>query len=146
MPECEERNLTVRWLWKWIAQERKSRGIGRTEFARMLGIRRETLYRIEEVRGGGSEASTLIDALEHLGALGAVAEIDGLEWHGAVMSLSKRETEKYDAIARDSNLTRAQVIRQLAAEGLVERARSKPQSGIRRANGQTVSGGEPTDR
>ena len=50
MAGSEERNLTVRWLWKWIAQERKSRGIGRTEFARMLGIRRETLYRIEEVR------------------------------------------------------------------------------------------------
>ena len=46
-----------------------------------------------------------------------------MEWHGAVMSLSKRETERYDAIARANNLTRAQVIRQLAAEGLVERGR-----------------------
>jgi len=121
MSGSEERNLTVRWLWRWIARERKSRGIGRTEFARMLGIRRETLYRIEEVRGGGSEASTLIDALEQLGALGAVAEIDGMDWHGAVLSLSKHETERYDAIAEASGLSRAQVIRQLAAEGLLAR-------------------------
>jgi len=121
----EERNLTVRWLWKWIARERKKRGISRSEFARRLGIRRETLYRIEEVRSGGSEASTLIDALELLGALGAIAEIDGMDWHGTALSLSKHETKKYDAIARDSNLTRAQVIRQLAAEGLLARGRPR---------------------
>jgi len=93
----------------------------------MLGIRRETLYRIEEVRGGGSEASTLIDALEQLGALGAVAEIDGMDWHGAVMSLSRHETERYDAIAETNGITRGQVIRQLAAEGLL--ARRKPRGG-----------------
>jgi len=127
MSGSEERNLTIRWLWRWIARERKSRGIGRTEFARMLGIRRETLYRIEEVRGGGSEASTLIDALEQLGALGAVAEIDGMDWHGAVMSLSRHETERYDAIAETNGITRGQVIRQLAAEGLL--ARRKPRGG-----------------
>jgi len=124
MSESEKRNLTARWLWKWIARERKKQGIGRTEFARRLGIRRETLYKIEEVQGGASNASTLLDALEQLGVLGAVAEIDGMDWHGAVlMSLSKHEKEKYDAIAETNGITRGQVIRQLAAEGLVARGR-----------------------
>ena len=125
----EERNLTVRRLWKWIARERKRRGISRTEFAQRLGIRRETLYKIEEVRCGGSEASTLIDALEQLDALGAVAEIDNTDWHGAALSLSKREAERYDAIAEDSGVSRAQVVRQLAAEGLVARATADRASG-----------------
>jgi len=116
----KEDNLTVRWLWKWIARERKRRKINRSEFARRIGIRRESLYRIEE-GGGGSAASTLLDALEQLEALGAVAEIDELNWHGVAVSLSKRETERYDAIAKDSRLSRAQVIRQLAAEGLLAR-------------------------
>ncbi len=69
----------------------------------------------------GSTASTLLDALERLGALGAVAEIDSMDWHGAVMSLSKHETERYDTLAEDSGISRAQVIRQLAAEGLLAR-------------------------
>ena len=116
----EERNLTARWLWKWIARERKKRGITRSEFARRLGVRRETLYRMEEGRTG-STASTLLDALDRLGALGAVAEIGELNWHGAAVSLSKNETKRYDAIADDSGLSRAQVIRQLAAEGLIAR-------------------------
>ncbi len=84
-------------------------------------LHRNRPCRIEEVRGGGSEASTLLDALEQLGALGAVAEIGDMDWHGAVMSLSKHETERYDALAKDSGITRAQVIRQLAAEGLLAR-------------------------
>jgi len=137
MSVSEEQNLTVRWLWKWIARERKKRGISRAEFARRLGIRRETLYRIEEVRGGGSEASTLIDALEQLGALGAIAEIDGMDWHGAALSLSKHETKKYDAIAETNNLTRAQVIRQLAAEGLL--ARRRPRRGDTKAIAENVA-------
>jgi len=115
-----EDNLTVRWLWKWIARERKRRKINRSEFARRIGIRRESLYRIEECEVG-SAASTLLDALEQLEALGAIAEIGELEWHGAAVSLSKNEIRRYDAIARDSGLSRAQVIRQLAAEGLFAR-------------------------
>lgn len=121
MAGSEERNLTVRWLWKWIARERKRRGISRAEFARRVGIRRETLYRIEEGRTT-SLASTLLDALDRLGALGAVAEIEDMDWHGAVLSLSKNETKRYDALAEDSGITRAQVVRQLAAEGLLARA------------------------
>jgi len=121
MAGSEERNLTVRWLWKWIARERKRRGISRAEFARRVGIRRETLYRIEEGRTT-SLASTLLDALDRLGALGAVAEIDDMDWHGAVLSLSKNETKRYDSLAEDSGLTRAQVVRQLATEGLLARA------------------------
>ena len=118
----KELNLTAQGLWKWIARERKRRGIGRTEFARMLGIRRETLYKIEEVQKGSSLASTLLDALDQLGVLGAIAEIDGMDWHGAVlMSLSKDEKERYDALAEASGITRAQVIRQLATEGLMAR-------------------------
>ena len=121
MSVSEEQNLTVRWLWKWIARERKRRGINRAEFARRVGIRRETLYRIEEGRTS-SAASTLLEALDRLGALGAVAEIGELDWHGAVLSLSKNETKRYDALAEDSGITRAQVVRQLAAEGLLARA------------------------
>jgi len=125
MAGIEERNLTARWLWKWIARERKKRGISRTEFAQRLGIRRETLYKIEEIQKGASTASTLLDALDQLGALGAVAELDGMDWHGAVlMSLSKHEKEKYDALAKDSGLSRSHVIRQLAAEGLLARKAS----------------------
>ena len=121
MSESEEQNLNVERLWKWIACERKRRGITRTEFARKLGIRRETLYKIEELQKGASLASTLLDALEQLGALGAISEIDGMDWHGAVLSLSRHEKERYDAVAEDSGLSRAQVIRQLAAEGLLAR-------------------------
>ncbi|MCY4240506.1 MAG: helix-turn-helix transcriptional regulator [Rhodobacter sp.] len=130
MAGSEERNLTVRWLWKWIARERKRRGISRAEFARRVGIRRETLYRIEEGRTT-SLASTLLDALDRLGALGAVAEIEDMDWHGAVLSLSKNETKRYDALAEDSGITRAQVVRQLAAEGLLARAAAD------RVNGQS---------
>ena len=141
MAGIEERNLTAWWLWKWIARERKKQGIGRAEFAQRLGIRRETLYRIEEVQKGASLASTLLEALEQLGALGAVAEIDGMDWHGAVlMSLSKHETERYDAIAEDSGVTRGEAIRQLAAEGLLARRRAG------RPNGKAASGDGPTDR
>ena len=137
----EERNLTVRRLWKWIARERKRRGISRTEFAQRLGIRRETLYKIEELQKGASLASTLLDALEELGVLGAVAEIDGMDWHGAVlMSLSKDEAERYDAIAEARGVTRGEAIRQLAAEGLLARRRTG------RPNGRTASGDGPTDR
>ncbi|MCY3995614.1 MAG: hypothetical protein OXF07_05700 [Rhodobacter sp.] len=121
MPGNEEQNLNVEKLWKWIACERKRRGISRTEFARNLGIRRESLYKIEEVQKGASLASTLLDALDQLGALGAISEIDGMDWHGAVLSLSKHEKERYDAVAEDSGLSRAQAIRQLAAEGLLAR-------------------------
>jgi len=121
-----EQNLTTRWLWKWISEERKRRNINRSEFARRIGIRRESLYRIEEGRTG-SNASTLLDALDQLGALGAVAEIEKMNWHGAMLSLSKHETERYDAIAKRSGITRATVIRQLAAEGLL--ARRRPQTG-----------------
>ena len=130
MAGSEERNLTVKWLWKWIARERKRRGISRAEFARRVGIRRETLYRIEEGRTT-SLASTLLDALDRLGALGAVAEIEDMDWHGAVLSLSKNETKRYDALAEDSGITRAQVVRQLAAEGLLARAAAD------RVNGQS---------
>ena len=133
MAGSKELNLTAQGLWTWIARERKRRGIGRSEFARMLGIRRESLYKIEEVRKGASLASTLLDALEELDALGAVAEIDGMDWHGAVlMSLSKDEAERYDAIAETRGITRAEAIRQLAAEGLVARDRTKPNSGGQR--------------
>ena len=133
MAGSKERNLTAQGLWTWIARERKRRGIGRSEFARMLGIRRESLYKIEEVRKGASLASTLLDALEELDALGAVAEIDGMDWHGAVlMSLSKDEAERYDAIAETRGITRGEAIRQLAAEGLLARGRTKPNSGGQR--------------
>ena len=133
MAGSKELNLTAQGLWTWIARERKRRGIGRSEFARMLGIRRESLYKIEEVRKGASLASTLLDALEELDALGAVAEIDGMDWHGAVlMSLSKDEAERYDAIAETGGITRGEAIRQLAAEGLVARDRTKPNSGGQR--------------
>ena len=122
MPRKKEDNLTARWLWNWVAKERKRQKISRAEFARSLGIRRETLYRIEEGRTG-SAAATLLEALDRLGALGAVAEIGDMHWHGAVLSLSKHETDRYDAIAETNSLTRAQVIRQLAAEGLLARQR-----------------------
>jgi len=108
--------LRVRWLWKWIARERKGRGISRSEFARRIGIHPETLHMIES-RRGDSDASTLIDALAELGALGAVAEMDGMDWHAAALSLTKDECAQYDAIAERDGLTRAEVIRQLAAEG-----------------------------
>ncbi len=120
MPRKKENSLTARWLWNWVEGERKRRKISRAEFARRIGIRRESLYRIEEGQTG-SAASTLLDALDQLGALGAVAEIDELNWHGAAVSLSKRERERYDAIAEDSGISRAQVVKQLAAEGLLAR-------------------------
>jgi len=148
MSGSEERNLTARWLWKWIAEERKRRNISRSEFARRIGIRRESLYRIEEGRTG-SNSSTLLDALDQLGALGAVAEIGKMNWHGAMISLSRHETERYDAIAERSGITRATVIRQLAAEGLLARRRPNPQTEERpadRPDGQTVYGEELTDR
>jgi len=111
----------VRWLWKWIAREWERRGIGRSEFARRIGISPETLRGIES-REDGFDALALIDALAELGADGAVAEIPGMDPHGAAVSLSKKETERYDAIAEDSGVSRAQVVKQLAAEGLVVRA------------------------
>jgi len=128
MPGKEERNLTALWLWKWIARERRKRGITRSEFARRLGVRRETLYRMEEGRTC-SAASTLLNALDKLGALGAVAEIDELNWHGAAISLSRNETRRYDAIADDSGLSRSQVVRQLAAEGLIARGKTDSLAG-----------------
>ncbi len=141
MAGSKERNLTARGLWRWIARERKKRGISRAEFARRLGIHRESLYKIEEVQNGASLASTLLDALEELGALGAVAEIDGMDLRGTVLtSLSKDEAERYDAIAEDSNLTRGEAILQLAAEGLLARRRAG------RPNGKAASGDGPTDR
>jgi len=76
-----------------------------------------------------SFASTLLDALDQFGALGAVAEIDSMHWHGAVLSLSRHETERYDALAEDSRLSSAQVIRQLAAEGLLARRETDARSG-----------------
>ena len=116
-----EGSRRVRWLWTWIAQERGRRGIGRSEFARRIGIGEETLRGME--RGQDcSGAPALMDALAELGADGAVAEIDGMDTHGAALSLTERERELYDAIAGDSGVSRAQVVRQLAAEGLVARA------------------------
>jgi len=123
MSKTNEPNLTVQWLWKWVADERKRQKINRTEFARRIGIRRESLYKAEEGRTI-SQASTLLDALDQLGALGAVAEIKELNWHGAAVSLSKHEMRRYDAIAEDSGVSRSAVIRQLAAEGLIARRRS----------------------
>ncbi len=105
-------------IWKWIARERRRRKISGTEFARQLGIRRETLHRCEEGKST-SLASTTLDALEKLDVLGTVAEIDELDWHGAAVSLSRRETERYDALAEDSGISRAQVVKKLAAEGLL---------------------------
>ena len=110
----------VRWLWTWIAQERRRRGIGRAEFARRIGIGEETLRGMERGQDG-SDATALMDALAELGADGAVAEIPGMNPHGAAVSLSKNETREYDAIAEDSGVSRAQIVRQLAAEGLVAR-------------------------
>jgi len=121
MPRTKD-SPTARWLWNWIARERKRRKISRSEFARRLGIRRESLYRME-VGLTGSAASTLLEALDQLEALGAVAEIGDMDWHGAVLSLSRHETDRYDAIAEASGITRAQVVRQLAAEGLLARQR-----------------------
>jgi len=144
MPRTKD-SLTARWLWSWVVRERKRQKISRSEFARRLGIRRESLYRMEEGLTG-SAASTLLEALNQLGALGAVAEIGDMDWHGAVLSLSKHETERYDAIAEDSGITRAQVVRQLAAEGLLARRRSYASGsppGTER-NGITPSP-EPTD-
>ena len=110
----------VRWLWTWIARERGRRGIGRAEFARRIGISPETLQGVESGQDG-SDAPVLIDALAQLGADGAVAEIPGMDPHGAALSLTERERELYDAIAGDSGVSRAQVVRQLAAEGLSAR-------------------------
>ena len=121
MPKSNDRNLTVQWIWKWIARERRRRGISAVEFAKSINIRRETLYKCEEGKTG-SLASTMVDALERLEALGTVAEIDELDWHGAAVSLSKGERKRYDAIAEDSGVSRAQVVKQLAAEGLMARA------------------------
>jgi len=70
-------------------------------------------------------ASTLLDALDQLGA---VAEVDSMHWHGAVLSLSRHETEWYDALADDSGLYRTQVIRQLAVEGLLARQETDARS------------------
>ena len=109
-----------RRLWEWIAGERKRRGISQSELARNLGICREALRETEEGRNG-SEASTLLDALRRFDALGAIAEIDGMDWSGAVLSLSGREAESYDAIAEARGVTRGQVVRELAEEGLLAR-------------------------
>jgi len=110
----------VRWLWKWIARERRRRGIGRPEFARRIGIGEEPLRGMERGKDG-SDATALIDALAELGADAAVAEMEGMDPHGAALSLTERERELYDAIAERDGITRAQAIRQLAAEGLVAR-------------------------
>ena len=111
----------VRWLWTWIAEERKRRGIGRAEFAHRIGISPETLQGVERGQDG-SGAPALMDALAELGADAAVAEMEGMDSRGAALSLTERERELYDAIAGDSGVSRAQVVRQLAAEGLVARA------------------------
>ncbi|MCY4241740.1 MAG: hypothetical protein OXD36_08355 [Rhodobacter sp.] len=110
----------VRWLWKWIARERRRRGIGRPEFARRIGIGEEPLRGMERGKDG-SDATALIDALAELGADAAVAEMEGMDPHGAALSLTERERGRYDAIAERDGITRAQAIRQLAAEGLVAR-------------------------
>jgi len=52
-----------------------------------------------------------------------VAEIVSTNWHGVVLSLSKYEAERYAAVTKASELSRATVIRQLAAEGLLARRR-----------------------
>ena len=133
MPQTKD-SLTARWLWNWVVRERKRQRISRSEFARRLGIRRESLYRME-TGVTGSAASTLLEALDQLGALGAVAEIGDMDWHGAVLSLSRHETDRYDAIAETNGITRGQVIRQLASEGLL--ARQKPEArGRRRGTGR----------
>ena len=116
-----EKHLKVQWIWKWISRERRRRKIGGTEFAKSINIRRETLHKCEEGKSG-SLASTMLDALDRLEALGTVAEIKELDWHGAAVSLSKSERKKYDAIAEDSGVSRSEVVKQLAAEGLIARA------------------------
>ena len=121
MTDSTERNPTVRRIWPWISSERKRRGIGPAVFAERLQISGETLKECESGEGDPPSA-ILIDALEALDALGAVAEIDELNWHGAAVSLSRNETREYDAIAGETGVSRAQVVRQLAAEGLVARA------------------------
>jgi len=121
MSKNAKTHLTTQWIWKWIGRERRRRGISGVEFAGQLGIRRETLYKCEEGKTN-SQASTMLDALENLGALGTVAEIDELDWHGAAVPLSKGERKKYDAIAEDSGVSRSEVVKQLAAEGLIARA------------------------
>ena len=128
MTENPERNLTVKWIWLWIGRERRRRRIGMAAFAERLQIGRQSLreYESGEVN---SPSAVLIDALESLDALGAVAEIDELNWHGVAVSLSKNETREYDAIAEDPGVSRAQVVRQLAAEGLVARAAADRASG-----------------
>ncbi|MCY4242262.1 MAG: helix-turn-helix transcriptional regulator [Rhodobacter sp.] len=138
----------VRWLWKWIAEERKRRGIGRAEFARRIGIGEEALRGMERGQDG-SGAPALVDALAELGADAAVAEMEGMDSHAAALSLTERERERYDAIAERDGITRAQAIRQLAAEGLAARDRPDPQPEERREDrpdGQTVSGDDLTDR
>ncbi|MCY4243667.1 MAG: hypothetical protein OXD36_18280, partial [Rhodobacter sp.] len=60
-------------------------------------------------------------ALAELGADAAVAEIPGMDTHGAALSLTERERGRYDAIAERDGITRAQAIRRLAAEGLSAR-------------------------
>ena len=110
----------VRWLWKWISRERGRRGIGRAEFARRIGTGEEPLRGMERGQDG-SDAPALMDALAELGADGAVAEIPGMDTHGAAVSLTERERELYDAIAERDGITRAQAIRQLATEGLLAR-------------------------
>lgn len=58
---------------------------------------------------------------------------------GAVISLSEKESERYDAIARENGLTRDLVIRQLAAEGLIARPRkAKPVQEETRAGSDRV--------
>lgn len=129
---------TVRWLWSWIGRERERRGITRSDFARLVGARRETLYRAEN-RQMDSSASLLLDSLDKLGALGAVAEIDAMNWKGSVLSLSEKEAERYDAIADDSGLSRDAVIRQLAAEGFIARVRPAPRPPKRRAGSDRLA-------
>ena len=127
----------VRWLWKWISRERGRRGIGRAEFARRIGTGEEPLRGMERGQDG-SDAPALMDALAELGADAAVAEIPGMDPHGAALSLTERERGRYDAIARDTNLTRAQVVRQLATEGLVARVEA---DGANRKSGLEIEAG-----
>ncbi|MCY4243080.1 MAG: hypothetical protein OXD36_15225, partial [Rhodobacter sp.] len=80
----------------------------------------------------------LIDALAELGA---VAEMPGMDSHAAALCLTERERELYDAIAEDSGVSRAQVVRQLAAEGLVARVEAdgaNGKSGLEKEAGRSV--------
>lgn len=116
---AERKTPNARLLWLWIAQERQRRSITPEDFAKGLGVLPESLRECEE--SGSSPSSLLIDALERLDALGAMAEIDELDMHGAAVSLSDEETDRYDALAERSGVSRAEMVKRLAAEGLKAR-------------------------